>query len=220
MARWKLTAKHYIYAEQYGQPTEWERQETNVQTGRMFRRTYRVPLYIDPEDSAMWNKTEGCCVVAIKGSERAGDIVFFGDPTADMEPLDDEAREISDQHRHKWINPIESLAPSADMEFGKQILQFLESQLDKSRPIGSPVSLANAPNADVDALKAIVAKQQAMIEQLLGQAKPADATAAEAEALPKPGPDDKPFEFEGKLPPDGVVESARAPIAGPARRAR
>src|SRR6266704_3892022 len=158
MARWKVTAKHYLHAEQYGQPTEWERQETNVNTGRLFRKTYNVPMFIDPDDPQCINRNEGFCVVARKGTEKPGDIVFFGPPTPDMEPMDEGAQAETDAEKHKWINPIDSLAPEIGQEFGKQLLEVLERQLDEaSRP--QAVSLKDTSSDDLQSLKDIVMTQ-------------------------------------------------------------
>jgi hypothetical protein len=212
MARWKVTAKHYVHAEQYGQPTEWERQETNVQTGRMFRKTYKVPMFIDPDDPFCVNKFEGICVVARAGTEKPGDIVFTGPPTPDMEPLDADAQAETDEHKHKWINPIDSLAPEIGGDFGKQILALLERQLDAAGRPQPAVSLAGASSADIESLKSIVAKQQEMINQLMSRAGP-EPTATPEEIPPGEGP----VEFDDKLPPDGdpAVTVPRPPIPAP-----
>lgn len=163
MARWKVTSKHYIHAEQYGQPTEWERQETNTDTGRMFRKAYKVPMYIDPEDPYCINKHEGFVVVATKGTERPGDIVFFGPPTMDMEPLDDEARKITEAERPKWANPIEGLDPIIGENFGERLLEVLQRQLDSAKN----TSLKAAPSDDIKALREMIEAQQRQIAQLM-----------------------------------------------------
>lgn len=209
MARWKVTAKHYLHAEQYGQPTEWERQETNTDTGRMFRKAYKVPLFVDPDDPFCVNKFEGFCVVARKGTERPGDIVFFGPPTPDMEPMDDAARAETEAEQHKWINPIDSLAPEIGQEFGKQLLQLLESRLDQAQ---APISAKGASSAELDSLKAIVAKQQEMIDQLLKGTPPVQVVLNDAEQVvddDEPLPDVEPTD----------EEKARAKLAADANEA-
>ena len=173
MARWKVTAKHYIHAEQYGQPTEWERQETNQATGRLFRKAYKVPMFVDPEDPFCVNKFEGFCVVARKGFEKPGDIVFFGPPTPDMEPLDDAATAETEAERPKWVNPMESLPVEVGQEFGKQILDMLQRQLDAAERAPAPVSLKSATNPEIESMKAMIAKQQEMIEKLIAGQAPA-----------------------------------------------
>lgn len=170
MARWKVTAKHYIHATQYGQPTEWERQEINGDTGRMFRKAYKVPMLIDPEDPYCINKHEGICVVAREGSERPGDIIFEGPPTADMEPMDDAAQAETDAEKHKWVNPIDGLPSELGQELGKQILDALSRQMDSAGNTKA-ASLKGATSSDVDALRAMVEKQQEMINKLLAGAE-------------------------------------------------
>lgn len=167
MARWKVTSKHYIHATQYGQPTEWERQEINGDTGRMFRKAYKVPMLIDPEDPYCINKHEGFCVIAREGSERPGDIIFEGPPTADMEPMDDAAQAETDAEKHKWINPIDGLPSELGQELGKQILDALSRQVDAG---AKPTSLKGSSSDEVAALRAIVEKQQVMLDQMLKSA--------------------------------------------------
>ena len=167
MARWKVTAKHYLHAEQYGQPTEWERQEMNTDTGRLFRKAYKVPMLIDPDDKFCINRNEGFCVVARKDTEKPGDIVFFGPPTPDMEPMDEAAQIETDKEKHKWVNPIDSLAPEIGQEFGKQLLELLERRLDEASHSQGSVSLKGASSSELQSLKDIVTAQQKQIEQLL-----------------------------------------------------
>jgi hypothetical protein len=179
MARWRVNAKHYVMAEQYGEPTEWVREEVNRDTGRAFRKTYKVPLFVDPEDPLCCNR-EGMCVLATADSAKPGDIMFLPPaiPTPDMEPLDDEARAITKEWEPKWINPIDGL-PSTGEEFGMQIIRALEAKISE---IGrAPVTLSGAPSSDIEELKKLVAAQQAQINQLL-QPKPDD----EAPIAPPP----------------------------------
>lgn len=171
MARWKVTAKHYIHGEQFGQPTEWERQEMNTATGRMFRKTLRVPMYIDPEDPVCINKSEGFCVVALRGGfAHPGDIIIEGPPTPDMEPLDEEAFKITEAEKPKWKNPIDGLEPTIGEDFGKRLLDMFERQLDMAGVKNT--SLKGASSSDVEDLKKIVAQQQEMINKLMGNAVP------------------------------------------------
>src|SRR6267154_1733519 len=162
MARWKLTAKHYLEALQFGQPSEWQREEINVQTGRAFRKTYPVPMYIDPDDPFCINRTVGYCVIATKGSALPGDLeVKNFKPTPDMEPLDEEARQLSEAERPHWINPIDGLSPTMGEDFANQLLAALQQQMNKSQ-VGSAGS-----SAEVSNLSALVAAQQKQIEALI-----------------------------------------------------
>lgn len=203
MARWKVTAKHYLHAEQYGQLTEWERQEINTDTGRLFRKTYKVPMLIDPDDMQCVNRHEGFCVVARKGTEKPGDIVFFGPPTPDMEPMDEAAQAETDAEKHKWINPIDSLAPEIGQEFGKQLLEALNRQVDLASA-GKTVSLKSASADDIQSLKDIVTAQQKQIEKLLTGMHP--MVTVEPELDLKPAVDDG-----LKLPPEPDPDAIPAP---------
>src|SRR6266850_3346700 len=99
MARWKLTEKHYLNVP----GTRWEFQTVDRNTGRPQRKTYPVPLYLDPENSDDCNYKDGFeswIIVAHEGKGEGRDIIFIGDPTPGMLPMDDEAKAIS--ARFSW----------------------------------------------------------------------------------------------------------------------
>lgn len=99
MARWRLTEKHYLNVP----GTKWEFMSTDRNTGRPVKKVFTVPLYIDPEDKDSWNYRgegmfeDGSVIVCHEGKGQPRDIVFIGDPTPGMLPLDDEAVAISAQ---------------------------------------------------------------------------------------------------------------------------
>lgn len=99
MARWKLTEKHYLNVP----GTKWEFMSTDRNTGRPVKKVFSVPLYIDPEDKDSWNYRgegmfeDGSVIVCHEGKGLPRDIVFIGDPTPGMLPLDDEAAAITAQ---------------------------------------------------------------------------------------------------------------------------
>lgn len=113
MARWRLTAKHYLPVP----GTEWEQKETDRDTGRTLRKVYPVPRYIDPDDPADWTDRSQQIVIVtnVENSSNPRDIYFTGEPTPDMEPVDDEAEAISAKLRQKWDHPIESLPANGGM---------------------------------------------------------------------------------------------------------
>lgn len=195
MARWRVTAKHYINAKQFGEDTTWVREETNRDTGRAFRRTFAVPLYIDPEDPLCINKNLGFCVVATDGSEMPGDIIILGPPTPDMEPLDDEARAITKTESVKWKDPINSLPINIGEDFGNQLLAMLTAQFNTvaNQP---NTSLKGASNSEIEELKAMLVAQQEQIAKLIG----GGATSIE-EPLPE-------LDLEPKVPPVAVGRRA------------
>lgn len=114
MARWKLLAAHYLTVED----CFWEQVETDRETGRQRRKQYPVPMHLDPKNPNDCNyrpntgnvmtggnsEEIGSIVVCYKGKGERRDYVFIGEPTAEMEPLDDEAKAISDRIREtgRW----------------------------------------------------------------------------------------------------------------------
>lgn len=105
MARWKLMTSHYLNV-----PNEiWEYQETDRTTGKPVRRQFQVPKLLDVNDPQCWtnhwgnrDNAEGEIIVCHEGKGESRDQPFIGDPTPDMIPLDDEAREISASFENIW----------------------------------------------------------------------------------------------------------------------
>lgn len=180
MARWKLTGKGvYLHANQFGQPTEWQREEINVQTGRAFRKTLKVPMYIHPDDPFCINRLLGFCVVATIGSAQPGDIEIFDfKPTPDMEPLDEEAQAMSDAERANWVNPIDGLQANIGEDFATQLLNALQLQSNKLNVGGGQSS-----SGEVSELHGLVRAQQKQIESLIA-ALSGGARTVSAEAQP------------------------------------
>lgn len=105
MARWKLTVSHYLNCKD----TVWEYKEVDRETGRERRKTLPVPRYLDINDPNDWSKKwgnrdnqTGEIIVCLEGKGDPGDITFYGDPTPDMQPVDDEAKEISASWEEHW----------------------------------------------------------------------------------------------------------------------
>jgi hypothetical protein len=123
MARWRLTQPHYLNVP----GTEYRYEETDRETGEAARSVFAVPRFLHPENPRDCRSPEGC-VVAYKGSHARGDWVFEGKPTPDMEPLDDEARKISEGFAAEWKHPIDSMESQGG--FAEALLQKLSKQLD------------------------------------------------------------------------------------------
>lgn len=115
MARWRLRNAHYLnVVEYFGEKVEWEYSETSRDTGRRARKLFPVPLMMDPNNAADFNYP-GEIIVCKPGTGLPNDIQFIGEPTPEMEPLDEEAEAISASLRSKWEHPIDSLAPNGQM---------------------------------------------------------------------------------------------------------
>ena len=175
MARWRLTAKHYINATRHGEKTQWMREETNRDTGRVARTLFLVPTYLDPDDPRDQNYP-GEIIVAYEKGARPQDFVFTGEPTPDMEPVDEEAQKISDDTRPKWKNPIDSLSATGG-NYSEALLALLSKQLEeaanKSGPPARAVDEAAFKKMQED-MKALMESNAKLQAQLLARpgAKP------------------------------------------------
>lgn len=103
--RWRLTQKHYLMVP----GTEYEYKEISQATAKTVRRRFPCPAYLDPDDAGDCNyptfakpNDRNELIVAHEGKGLKDDIIFVGDPTPDMVPLDDEAIALSDKLRAKW----------------------------------------------------------------------------------------------------------------------
>lgn len=169
MARWKLLEAHYLNSPE----SFWEQTETDRETGKQRRKRYLVPLHLDPKVPQDWNyrpgtshflqgghgEEEGAIIVCWEGKGQPRDIVFTGDPTQGMEPLDDEAKEIS----QKFIDSGDWLIQDAN---DNRTLH--EVRLDNAAAL-----LANAASKDMNA--DLLAMQKQMMEMMAMMAKTLEA---------------------------------------------
>jgi hypothetical protein len=127
MARWRLSGPHYLNVK----GTAWEYNEIDRITGRPKRTQFPVPLYMNPnyeDDLKSFGQGEGPVerwniIVSDGNNPGPKDIVFTekdgspGLPTPEMEPLDDEARELSAKLSKRLNTPIvEGQSYSAKLE--------------------------------------------------------------------------------------------------------
>lgn len=163
MARWRLTQSHYLNLVNQDEICSWEYKETDRTTGRTNRKIYKVPCLLDPGDRTYHNYPDDI-IVAHEGTKFGKDYVFSGEPTPDMEPLDDEAQAISDACRHKWVHPIESLpgqsyADARMNEWMKDLTQLMT----QAGGVGSAVPAAAISATDFAALQKQVADLTALL---------------------------------------------------------
>jgi len=113
MARWKLMTAHYLNVP----GEEWEYSENDRTTGRPKRLKYPVPRLLDPRDPQSWttrwgnrDNEDGEIIVCFEGKGESTDVTFFGDPTPDMVPVDEEAKAISATFEVRWKTKPEAMA--------------------------------------------------------------------------------------------------------------
>src|SRR5215472_3254034 len=162
MARWRLTEPHYLYT---NPETIWERLETDTVTGRQVRKQYVVPAYFHHEIEADWtDKSEK----AVIGSDRLDlahktDIVFKGDPTPGMMPIDDEASAISAKFKEKWNIPDN--IKWGDGQYNAALTDYFTQQQDKlSREMGQ---LAESNSRSLEVFMKQTGLQQAQMIELM-----------------------------------------------------
>ena len=154
MARWRLAAPHYLNVE----GTSWEYKEVDRTSGRNKRTVFPVPLHLDPDNPSDWNivrgKDDGEIVVADHETfENPRDIVFTGEPTPDMVPLDDEAKAISASMAPKWKHPIESLSGT----YADAMLKDMSVEMEAIREQGA--------SAKVEGMTELLTAMTAMMKQ-------------------------------------------------------
>lgn len=133
MARWKLMTAHYLNTP----GEEWEYTENDRTTGRPKRIKFPVPRYLDPRDPSCWTKRwgnkdneDGEVIVCHEGTGETGDIIFDGDPTPDMVPVDDEARAISASFEKRW-----SYKPETDSgDYSQSLVDKFQIELAEAQP--------------------------------------------------------------------------------------
>lgn len=155
MARWKIMTPHYLNVD----GTEWQYTETDRSTGRLIRKNFPVPRYVDPNDPGDWTSKwgshgneDGEVIVCHAGKGEAKDIVFVGDPTPDMVPMDDEAREISASFEYRWAYKPDT----------GDVGQYSQSLIDKFQ---REIAEAESKPATIAGMNELIAAMTAMTQQ-------------------------------------------------------
>jgi hypothetical protein len=162
MARWKIMVPHYLNV-----PGEqWEYVENDRKTGRPKRHKFNVPRLLDPGDPTCWtnrwgNKddAEGEVIVCHEGTGNESDIIFIGDPTPDMVPVDDEAKEISAKFTERWAYKPENAVNS-----------FSQSMVDKFQIEQAAVQTKAPAVEGLSELTAVLGNLVKQNQEILAQA--------------------------------------------------
>ena len=130
MARWRLTQAHFLNVP----GTEYTYTEAG-NTGKQIKKRTPCPLYLDPRDPADYNYKDEGIIVSDGESEYSRDIVFTGQPTPDMEPLDAEARKISASYAAVWNRP-----PSDEegRSYSEDLINLLSEKLNVNSNPAAP----------------------------------------------------------------------------------
>lgn len=129
MARWRLVNAHYLNVPD----TEWEYQESDRNTGANNRKRFPVGRFLDPNDpSSNTPRGSGEVIVCHAGKGIRSDWTFSGDPTPEMEPVDEEAEAISKACAPKWKHPIDSLPGTVD--FSQSLIAGFEKAMMQVAP--------------------------------------------------------------------------------------
>lgn len=158
MARWRLLEPHHLNVP----GTEWEYKEQDQVSGKQVRRVFPVPLLLDPRDASDHNYP-GEIIVSDGNGAQPRDIIFAGDPTPGMEPLDEAAEKISAARAPSWQHPVDSLPGT----FSQSLIENFEKQMLAPTKAASGVSASEfeALKAQVAALVAENADLQAKAER-------------------------------------------------------
>ncbi len=175
MARWKLTEPHYLSV-----PTErWEHTTTDSRTGKPVRKMYRVPKHLDPRLEDDWNyrpennNMDGEIIVCWEGKGLPRDIIFEGNPTPGMLPLDDEAKEISGKFSWTPTQGIDedSQRQSFYARLGDTLIdQMIELKVARETAPSSP-----GMDKFMETMLAMMAQNQQILAALAGKVQAAPA---------------------------------------------
>jgi len=164
MARWKLMADHYLNCHD----TKWEYKEINQATGRERRKEVDVPRFLSIADPADWTNSwgnrdnaQGEIVVCHEGKGEAKDITFWGDPTPDMSPVDDEARAISASFADKW----QYRPDGAEVSYSQSMIDKFETEMRSIKEKPATVEVAGLSDL-VAAMAALTAQNAEIIKGL------------------------------------------------------
>ena len=155
--RWQIITPHYLHVD----GTEWEYTETDRSNGRLIRKKFSVPRYINPLDPADWTERQGkdegqTYLTNDPRTDHANDIVFHGEPTPDMIPVNDEAKAISAElAKTKWKHPIESLPGT----FSQSLLDDMQRQMAEIQ------SQTTKPSTQVEGMQELLGAIAGMMKQ-------------------------------------------------------
>lgn len=169
---YRLRTAHYLnIVNDDGSANEWEHSETSRETGKRVRKVFTVPALLDT-DTIVYRLDDGTSAPRSPRGEEY--IRFLGDPTPDMEALNDAAEVLSETFRQRWEHPIDTLPVNGGMTAAEQA--FMETMM-KTFAGAAQTQNQSVSKADYDALKADLEALKASIAGNASQI-PAESTPA------------------------------------------
>lgn len=209
MARWRLTEPHYLNV-----PGEtWELTLTDRATGRPRRISYPVPRFLHPESVTDWNyqaskHDDGEVHVCWEGKGLPHDIVFRGDPTPGMLPLDDEAREISS--RFAWKPTAGTDDVSQSESFQTKLLMGLTEEMAKAQAQAQQTPMAPGLEKFMEMMTSMMAQQTQILAAIAGKSQDVEFKKAGDALGEKPVEDDAAPLDEAEPTAEEIAEAAAA----------
>ena len=215
MARWKLTEPHYLKVP----GTKWELIRQDRTTGRQVRIAYDVPLYLHPEDPGDWNhgdkrSGDGYVVVAYEGKGEPGDIIFEGNPTPGMLPLDKEAEDITKTFSKVWT-PTQGIDEiSQGDSFSQKLLMGMLDQMSVTKAAVESAPMAPGFEKFMEMMTAMMAQQTQILAAMGGKLADVEFARAGKALGETPIIDDaEPLEAEVELTEEEIKAASEAAAA-------
>lgn len=202
MARWQLTEAHYLNVP--GTMTE------DRTLGENNKKKLVCPRHLDPNQDADWNYKEmispnvmeGKIIVCHEGKGEPRDIVFVGEPTPGMLPIDDEAREISG--RYNWT-PTQGLDQDSQANsYTNQLLLGLTESLVGAREQAKSIQPVEGMSELIGTINDMMKLQAQVLAALTGKNVPVPNDKPSDPNLP---PEVREFKTEGRGP--STIRDAR-----------
>jgi hypothetical protein len=169
MARWRLVGEQAAYLKT-DPPSIYTIRETDVVTGKTAQKVFEVPTEVPP----------GSILALAEGFHQDTDIIFSGDPTPDMYPLDEEAKAITAAMEQRWGQQFLGLEGNYSDTIGRQIADLF-TDIRSSMPIQpSPVA---SPSNEVMELRSQVAELASVVKALLAERKDDETSGVQVGAI-------------------------------------
>jgi hypothetical protein len=201
MARWRLLEPHYLYTDP---GVKWEYTETDRGTGRQVRKQYDVPQYFHHESEADWtDKVAGAVIVSDGHNADPRDIIFKGDPTPGMHPIDDEARAITLKFKAKWGLPDQIFSLASPGSYSTNLTDYFVQQQDKVNMQMADLAQKNAHGFDqfMHSMTSMMMQNQKILEVLAVKSSGATPVVDDLEPLEEPNATEKPSGEDNRRPP-------------------